>query len=202
MKDSFMTKAQYRKSMICKREALSPEAVSAFEREVSRLFLASEFSRPAENSSVMLYSSFRNEAGTGAIIDALYERGTKVVLPKTEGIDISAYVYGGPASLSLGAFGISEPSEEKCSPANLSEIKTVVIPGVAFDPSGSRIGFGKGYYDRFLPELSPDAVKIGLCYDFQIVREGLPSEAHDIRMDLLLTEKGFFNCKTRSYTNL
>lgn len=202
IKDSIMTKAQYRKTLIEKREALSPGDVSAFETEACRLFLASPYAVFSENSAVMVYSSFRNEAGTHAIISALYERGAKVILPKTEGSDIYAYVYKGPLSLSYGVFGIPEPDSEKCPQSALSEIKTVIVPGIAFDPSGTRIGFGKGYYDRFLPCLPPDTVKIGLCYDFQIVREGLPSESHDIKMDLLLTEKGFFNCKTHSYTGL
>jgi len=68
----------------------------------------------------------------------------------------------------------------------------VIVPGIAFDKAGSRIGFGKGCYDMFLDGLN--AVKIGFCYDFQVMDE-IPSDDHDIRMDFLVTEKGVLRCQ-------
>ena len=152
----------------------------------------SEFSAVPDGKSVMLYASFRNEAGTFELIERLLEKGIKTVLPKTSGTVITPYAHTASASLKKDSFGILVPDENVCPAAVISDIHTVIVPGVVFDRSGNRIGFGKGCYDRFLPRL-PHAVKIGLCYDFQII-PSVPVSDTDIPMDCLLTEKGFIRC--------
>ncbi|MDO4481749.1 MAG: 5-formyltetrahydrofolate cyclo-ligase [Bacillota bacterium] len=186
-------KAQYRRTILKERDSLSPEFVRQAEEKIATNFFNSEFSAVPDGKSVMLYAAFRNEVGTSELIEKLSSKGIKVVLPKTSGTVITPYEYLGPCSLKIDSFGISVPDENVCPAAVISDIHTVIVPGVVFDRSGNRIGFGKGCYDRFLPRL-PHAVKIGLCYDFQIV-PSVPVSDTDIPMDFLLTEKGFIFCR-------
>jgi len=83
-----------------------------------------------------------------------------------------------------GAYGILEPKTVRKADEN--NIDVILVPGLAFDRNGGRMGFGKGYYDRLLE--SSKAVKIGLCYDFQIL-EKIPTESHDVPMNFVITEK-------------
>lgn len=86
--------------------------------------------------------------------------------------------------LKKGAYGILEPSVVKT--ADEKDIDVILVPGLAFDRHGGRMGFGKGYYDRLLE--TSIAVKIGLCYDFQLF-DTIPTESHDVPMDFIITEK-------------
>jgi 5-formyltetrahydrofolate cyclo-ligase len=85
-----------------------------------------------------------------------------------------------------GAFGIPEPCptgiEYQADGADL-----IVVPGVAFDLSGNRIGYGKGYYDRFLNNPESKARLVGLCHDFQLIDGAIPADLHDIQMDIIVT---------------
>lgn len=186
-------KAQYRRSLLKMRDSLSQEFVLRSEKSIVSNFMNSDFSVIPTDKSIMLYASFRNEAGTFGLIEELSSKGIKVVLPKTSGTVITPYEYKGSASLVKDSLGILTPDETVCPAAEISCIHTVIVPGVVFDKNGNRIGFGKGCYDRFLP-LIPGAVKIGLCYDFQII-PSVPASDLDIPMDFLLTEKGFISCK-------
>ena len=95
------------------------------------------------------------------------------------GDDLELRLYAGDDRLAPGAFHIEEPRGEPFT--DYAGIDLAVIPGVAFDRAGNRLGRGKGYYDRLLPRLA-DTYKIGLCYPFQLA-DSLPAEAHDVRMD-------------------
>ena len=85
--------------------------------------------------------------------------------------------------------GILEPKEGKLYPVDPKIIDLCLIPGLAFDLEGHRIGFGAGYYDRFLPLLKPGTPKMALAFDFQISPKPLPHEAHDVKLDFICTEK-------------
>ena len=93
--------------------------------------------------------------------------------------------YSGPGNLAIGAYGIEEPTGEFFT--DYSAIDLIVVPGVAFDRKGNRLGRGKGYYDRLLPQI-PSAYKAGICFSFQIVEE-IPAEPFDICMDEVITSK-------------
>ena len=94
-------------------------------------------------------------------------------------------LYAGKESLKTGVFGILEPSED-CEAVPESEIDLIIVPGVAFDRQHNRLGRGKGFYDRLLSTL--DVPKIGICYDFQL-KDQIPAEPFDRKMDLIITEK-------------
>ncbi len=91
----------------------------------------------------------------------------------------------------LGPYGVWEPSPD--SPQrDLQEIHGLLIPGLVFNKNGSRLGKGKGFYDKTLS--SYQGVKVGICFDFQISPNPLPTEAHDVTMDFLVTESGLVDC--------
>ena len=90
--------------------------------------------------------------------------------------------YSGKADLQEGAFGIMEPCGELFT--DYEAIDVAIIPGMAFDRHGNRLGRGKGYYDRFLPLLPTRVFKIGVCFPFQLL-DDIPMEEHDIKMDVV-----------------
>ncbi len=106
----------------------------------------------------------------------------KVLLPKVVGDDLELRIFDGFDSLEKGAFGILEPVGEMFT--DYDAVDFVVVPGMAFDKAGHRLGRGKGYYDRLLPRLR-NAYKIGVCFPFQFFDE-IPSEPHDVRMDCVV----------------
>lgn len=131
--------------------------------------------------TILLYYSLDDEIDTHSFV-ARWGKLKNIILPKVIGNELDLKKYDGPENLEKGAYGIQEPAGE--SFLNYSEIDLAVIPGVAFDIQGNRLGRGKGYYDRLLPKLS--AYKIGICFPFQLVEE-VPVEQSDISMDEVLT---------------
>lgn len=136
----------------------------------------------AEAQTIMAYYSLPDEVNTHALIDELVAEGKTVLLPKVTGADtMELRRYTGRADLQEGAYHILEPVGEPFT--DLSAIDLILVPGLAFDAAGHRLGRGRGYYDRFLHSKNrPYYVKIGVCFDFQKVDE-VPVDAHDIAMD-------------------
>ena len=139
----------------------------------------------ADANIIVAYYSLPDEVDTHNLINDLLAAGKKVYLPRV--ISDSQMVlcrYTGADSLSEGAFGIMEPVGEPM-PAD-EVIDVVLVPGMAFDAQGNRLGRGKGYYDRFLSALSnPRPRLIGVCFDFQKV-DVVPTEPNDIRVDIVV----------------
>ncbi len=130
---------------------------------------------------ILLYYPHKNEVNTLPIIKHLLKEKGFILLPKVQGKDIIPILVKDLSQLKSGYAGIKEPEGETVSP---EKIDIVIVPGVAFDKKGHRLGYGKGYYDRFLSKTK--AKKIGLAYDFQIVEE-LPAEEHDVPLSLIVT---------------
>lgn len=155
------------------------------QQELGELSLAvvarlSAHERMAEAQTVMLYCSLADEVDTHALIDTLYGEGKTVLLPVVTGEgEMELRIYHGADSLRRGAFDILEPVGERFT--DYESIDLAVIPGMAFDDQGHRLGRGKGYYDRFLVHL-PHCYKIGMCFDFQRVGH-VPCESTDIAVD-------------------
>lgn len=139
---------------------------------------------------VMAYSSLKSEVSTHKLIDSLLQKGKVVVLPVTIKSErqIKPYVITDRSLFKRGAYNIKEPDiaiSKSCSP---SDIDLCIVPGLGYDESGFRIGFGKGYYDSFLQNLSPGCLKVGLAFSVQIV-DKLPIQKWDIPVDAIITEK-------------
>ena len=127
--------------------------------------------------------SLPDEVDTHEVLNLLVAQGKTVLLPVVSGkTNMMLRRYANPDDLYIGPFNIMEPIGEPFN--DYDQIELAVIPGIAFDEEGHRLGRGRGYYDRFLP-LLPHAYKIGLCFDFQKV-EHVPTDANDITMDEVL----------------
>lgn len=129
----------------------------------------------------MLYYPHKNEVDTIPIIQMLQKEGKLVLLPKVEGRQIVPILLSNLSELHTGYAGIKEPEGDVYT----GEIDVIVLPGVAFDEKGYRLGYGKGFYDRFLAKRK-GCLKVGLAYDFQVLKE-LPVQQHDLPVDIVLT---------------
>lgn len=132
-------------------------------------------------STVLLYYSLPDEVNTHAFVRK-WSKSKKVVLPVVVGDELELRLFTGEQDLVKGSYGILEPAG--CLFSDYEAIACIVVPGVAFDRRGHRLGRGKGYYDRLLPQLS-HAYKIGVCFPFQLV-PAVPTEESDIRMDAVI----------------
>lgn len=150
--------------------------------------------------SIFIYVSFRSEVSTTLLIKQLMKAGKNISVPMTyvrekkmEAISISSI----EEDLEPGYCGILEPKNEilVTKRTNPKTIDLVVVPGSVFDERGGRFGYGGGYYDRFLNEI-PDAVRIGLAFEIQIVQRA-PIKEHDELLDYIVTEKRVINGKIR-----
>lgn len=136
---------------------------------------------------VYCYVSLPHESGTKELIDNLMAWGKCVAVPKVEGKRLVFYAINTREDLETGTMGILEPREGCLRVCDRTA--PVIVPGLAFDQGMHRIGYGGGYYDRFL-HAEPRHLSIGLAYPFQIVKR-LPSEPHDKAMDLVITPYGW-----------
>lgn len=181
-------KNEIRRKMKSLRASLREDELRAKSISASEIFLESELYRDSE--SIMLYMPIRNEVDTRYIMERALADGKRVILPHTDretGV-ITPVLLGEDTSLTLGAFSIPEPSDTEAVAED--EIDLVIVPGLAYDRQGARLGFGKGCYDGFLRDIR--AVKVGLCYDFQLVGS-LPTDTHDVPVDYILTERGILS---------
>ncbi|NQS75154.1 MAG: 5-formyltetrahydrofolate cyclo-ligase [Peptococcaceae bacterium] len=186
--ESKVIKEQLRSSIINKRNILTPQQVDEKSALIiGRLLSLDEY---CQARSVMVYLDFRREVGTAELVKHALADGKNVAAPLTDiakGLLTPALIVDFPADLQPGAWGILEPGPQSklLDPATLD---LVITPGVAFDLSGYRIGYGHGFYDRFLPRTGKDTVYIGLAYEFQIQPDVFP-QAHDVPVDIILTEE-------------
>lgn len=181
-----MTKEQLRLKMRELRRNLSHEFICDASNKITKNTL-SFIDKPAV---VMVYLNAFNEPDTLNIINYLISENIKIVVPisNTENNTLSLSYITDMDNLKKGAYGIYEPII--VNQAFVDEIDIALIPGIAFSKNGDRLGFGKGYYDKFLSDFK--GIKIGLCYDFQICDE-IPVSSHDIKMDAIITEKRIYN---------
>lgn len=151
-------------------------------QEQSEVILRKLESHPAftEAENVMLYSSLPDEVQTHAFLEK-WRNKKKIILPTVVGDDIVAVELSSETDFAVGDFNILEPQNEPYK----GSYDLIVVPGVAFDRKGNRIGRGKGYYDRFLCK-HQNVTKIGICFDFQLIDE-VPTEDNDIRMNEVIS---------------
>jgi len=181
-------KKEIRKIILQKRGQLSQGEMEKNSKKImDRLFSLKEF----QNAEVvMFYVDAKNEVQTRRAITKALENGKRVVVPKTlKGHGLEAVEIKSLDELKPGVFGIMEP-EQKVG-INPQEIDFVVVPGVAFDKSCARIGYGAGYYDHFLPKLKPEAKKVAVAFDMKVLDE-IDSDPHDVKMDMVITENHIY----------
>lgn len=130
---------------------------------------------------VFVYLSFSSEAPTDKLIERLIEQGWQVYCPRIDDKKMSAVEYG--EDFELSAYGIREPLGK----AYDGDMDVVIVPMLAVDEQGRRLGYGGGYYDRYLGA-HPETLLLAYGFDFQILRQ-VPTETHDIKMDGIITDK-------------
>lgn len=152
-----------------------------------------EFSENNSAELYLLYVSNGFEIDTKAIISYLLEVGKTVAVPKClkNTNEMKFYRISSLEQLSIGMYGILEPSNE-CLPVIDASNAVCVVPAICFDVRGYRIGYGKGFYDRFFSE-NDVAFKIGLCYDEFVISENF-SDRYDVAVDGIITENQFIKC--------
>jgi 5-formyltetrahydrofolate cyclo-ligase len=146
--------------------------------------------------NVMAFMSFRNEVNTYPIVNYCLATNRKVIIPVTDVHNkklILSELKNLDKELGLSSFGIPEPLPRFIRPFNASDLDLILVPGVVFDRRGYRIGYGGGYYDRFLASLDKKVVTIGLAFELQIV-DRIPADPYDIPVDNIITEKKYIDC--------
>jgi 5-formyltetrahydrofolate cyclo-ligase len=184
-------KAKLRSIFLAKREALNEFLVKDLSFKISQK--AVEFILLQGFAKLAFYMAKGKEASLSKAIGKSFVEGKKVYLPKTWTRErrLTFHRVYSFSDLVPGPFGLLEPNP-KNEEADLGSLNVMFIPGLAFDVRGFRLGYGGGFYDKVLKETS--AIKVGVCYSFQLV-ESLPVEPHDVPVDLILTEHGIIQCQ-------
>lgn len=144
---------------------------------------------------VYCYVDYNSEVATGNLIKKAWESGKKVAVPKIEGDIMRFYIIHDFSDLAIGYRGILEP---KTNVLAVDSNALVVMPGVAFDKNRHRVGYGKGYYDKFLNHHNGQT--IALAYELQIV-DSIPANRHDIFPDILITEDNIYESIASKWSN-
>ena len=179
------TKQSIRKLILAKRRACSQEFVVSASKEITDRILGLDEYRQAE--ALLVYLDYRNEAATRYLITEAWRMGKRTAVPKVRQEQMDFYEIHSWEGLEPGIMGIPEPADTKGRSPVEWEDSLVIMPGVAFDRSLHRIGYGGGYYDRFLAR-HPKMTRLAAAYDFQVLDE-IPAEENDISPDLIVTEK-------------
>lgn len=187
-----MTKGDLRREILKKRSEVAESEIEALSRIIMKKAAGLYLSYSIK--LIMCYMDFKNEVKTGDFIRECLALGKRIALPRVEkGSDgrkniVPYEIKDIRRDVTPGTYGILEPNPEIAKPVKPADIDLVIVPGVVFDEKKFRIGYGGGYYDRFLSEVRPDCVKLAPAFELQIVDE-IPREGHDIPMDVIVTEK-------------
>ena len=174
------------------RSLLSPTQIDTLSRIIGRrlLDLVNGF------ETIMVYVSKIPEVETEGLITDLNRRGVRVVVPiiERETTSLRLSYLPDPSVLVPSTFNVPEPLGHEL-PARPEVVQVVIIPMLAFDAEGNRLGYGAGYYDRFLCRY-PHPIKIGIAFSCQQA-ESIPADGNDVKMDYIVTEKGVIQCNGR-----
>lgn len=181
------------------RDGIALNEKKAADRKIASVLLNSDAYK--NSRTILSYVSMGSEADTYAIIAQALKDGKQVAVPKCDDNDgkMTFYVISSLDMLEKGFFSVMEPKPDICSVLTDFGNSLCIVPGLAFDEYGYRIGYGKGYYDRFLSKHT-EIFKIGIEYSFCIVSK-LVSDAYDVAADMVITEKYTIMSKDREAKN-
>lgn len=183
-----MNKKSLRKEMLRKRAQLSRDEINKYSKIISNSLYETEYYKNAK--TIMAFISFGSEINTRYIVEHSIKLGKSIVIPitvpETRQLKVSKML--DYCELELGDYNILTPKDEFLRFVDPSTIDLVLVPGLIFAKNGYRVGYGGGYYDRFLSNLNPNVTKIGIGFELQI-QESVPTDQYDIPVDFILTEK-------------
>ena len=175
-----MDKTELRRRIREKKRAMTAEEIRERSARLAALFAASEAYREAK--TIYGYLPYNQEVRTVPMLEQALKDGKRVAVPKVYGDEMKFLYLDDLTKVSKGYAGIPEPIAD--GPVADDETALVLMPGLAFDPQGHRIGYGGGFYDKFLAA-EPNHPTLALCYEFQLLPE-LDTEEHDIPVDTVL----------------
>jgi len=189
MEDIKETKGDIRNRLTNKIHSMSENELLEKANSIeNRLF---DFANFLESNIALLYLNKSSEVISGDIVKRSFGYNRIIVLPAydTEKHELRLFkVEDIDKDLVSGQRDVLEPDQARCKSVPVESVDIAVIPGIAFDEKGGRIGTGDGYYDRFIPTLSATTRKVALAYEDQVVSQ-VPMESHDKHVDIIITEK-------------
>jgi 5-formyltetrahydrofolate cyclo-ligase len=187
------SKSEIRKRILKMRNSMTDVEVKSKSQIISdKLKSLDEYN---SSKTIFVYMSFGNEVDTLNLIKYMLKDNKRVVIPYTDTINtviIPSELKSLEDDLILNKFGYYEPKFENIQKVETDELDLIIVPGVVFDKNLNRIGFGKGYYDRILVGKKPSTKAVAVAYEFQVLDE-IPSEPHDIKMDMIVTEENIYS---------
>ncbi len=190
--DYYDYKEFLRRCLLRRRKSLSPLFVQKKSKVIVNHLLENPITFFARR--VAFYYPIDNEVNLLDLARIFLEKGKVVLFPRSKEDTLEFFEVRSLSDMRSGRFGIPEPIPQSL-PVSLKEIDLFFVPGVAFGIEGSRIGYGKGFYDRVLCRVER-MKRVGVCYDFQLLSV-IPYEDHDMKMGSIVTESGIINCKMR-----
>jgi 5-formyltetrahydrofolate cyclo-ligase len=182
-------KRDVRRRVLAARDALTERELSAASTAVAARVL--DLPEIARARTVMAFSSFGSEVPTQPLLAGLIDRGVTVAMPRIVDGDLEARSYRPGDPMTTTWFGAREPQDGQI--VDPLDLDVVITPGVAFDRHGRRVGYGGGFYDRFLRG-TPDAVRIAVGADVQLLDEALPAGSFDLRVHVIVTPTETIRC--------
>lgn len=179
---SMERKKQIRKEVIAKRLQMSEEEVMQKSRIITKMVF--ELQEYVDANTIFCYVAFRNEVDTKELIEDAWKRGKCVAVPRVEGKVMNFYQIDSWDDVRLGTMKIEEPISS-CKKVD-SRTGFMLMPGVAFDVKRHRVGYGGGYYDKFLAT-GHDICTVAIAFENQMF-ENLPTEEHDLKPYMIITE--------------
>lgn len=192
MDDVREPKAALRRTALEARGSLDEDQRrTASERIVERILGVPEVLRAR---TLLTYAATADEADPGGVLHHLHERSIRTLFPRVRGSELELVAATDLLTLTLGYRGIREPSGPSVDPA---VVDVALVPGVAFDLVGGRLGHGGGHYDRLLARLTTGALRIGVAYSCQVVPR-VPRDGHDELVDIVITENATYHTHARA----
>jgi 5-formyltetrahydrofolate cyclo-ligase len=189
MEEIQITKGQIRDDIKKNLSAFSQKELAEKTKKIENSLF--EFANFLESKIALLYVNSDNEVPAGNILTRSYQYGKIVVLPifDTQTFRMELMKVDNPGKdLIIGQRGILEPDATRCKIVPIEKIDIAIIPAVALDEKGGRIGSGEGYYDRLIPDLPITTRKVALAFEEQIIQQ-VPTESHDKHVDIIITDK-------------
>ena len=178
-------KKNLRNVILDKRNSIDNNRKEEMDRELFNKIINLDLYKEAKN--IFIYLSFGSEIDTKPIIDRALEEGKEVYIPKVYKVnrEMKAIRLNSFDDLEENSMGILEPKDDSNFIAK-ENIDLIIVPGAVFDLEGNRIGYGGGYYDRFLSNIKDKRNKVVLAYDLQVV-DNIEAEEHDVKVDYIVT---------------